>query len=124
MNATQAGEPELHAIQEDLAAIRACLVRNGLEDMQELAGRLRSVVERFRHWISLGPVERESIFEIQRQLGELQPLFENAYELHAGWFGMLDLKGAQGAGEYGASGQQQSTAGSVGAVEHTFVQRG
>ena len=99
-------EQELSAIREDLRAIRSCLLRSGLNDAQELPGRLRSAVERFRNWTSVGTVDRESVAEIQRDLGELHPLFENAYALHSGWFGLLDLNEANGGGQYDSTGQQ------------------
>lgn len=115
------GAEELSSIREDLGAIRGCLLRSGIQDAQELAGRLRSVVAKFRNWTSVGPVDRDSVSEIQRELGELQPLFENAYALHSGWFGLLDLQESPSSGLYGANGQptpasataQGTTSGSV-----------
>ena len=99
-------------IQEDLSAIRECLMRAGPGDARELSERLRSVVDQFRHWTSEGAVEKESVIEIQRELAELQPLFENAYTLHSGWFALADPAGNQ----YNGSGQR------VGFAEMPFEQ--
>jgi hypothetical protein len=95
-------DTELFAIRQDLEAIRTCLIQTGLGDAREMAYRLHSVVERFRTWSGAGLVDRESVEVIQKELQELQPLFENAYALHAGWFQMID---AGGAGQYDGNGQ-------------------
>ena len=118
-------EQELTAIRKDLTAIRACLLSSGLSDAQEMAGLLRSAVERFRKWTAVGPVDRESIREIQRELSDFQPLFENAYALHSGWFGLLDVNQANGCSQYDETGQE--SAGSVAAMTQfppTIAQRG
>ena len=85
----------LFSIRDDLSAIRGCLMRAGPGDARELAERLRSVVHQFQHWTGEGPVEKESVMEIQRELAELRPLFENAYTLHSGWFALADPAGNQ-----------------------------
>ena len=116
---------ELSAIRNDLQAIRGCLLSSGLGDAQEMACLLRSTVQRFRTWTSVGPIDCESVKEIQRELGELQPLFENAYALHAGWFGLLDLNEAQGSDGYNGAGQQaKSLVRSSCGPSNTIVHRG
>ncbi len=116
---------ELSAIRNDLQAIRGCLLNTGLVAAQEMACLLRSTVQRFRAWTNVGPIDLESVKEIQRELGELQPLFENAYALHAGWFGLLDLNEAPGSGGYNGTGQQSKSLvqASVGPSQ-TIVHRG
>lgn len=98
---------KLFTIRKDLAAIRGCLLRSGPGDPREIAVRLRSVVDQFQSWADQGPVEKESVLEIQRELAEMQPLFENAYSLHSGWFALVDPAVAQ----YDGSGQRVGTAG-------------
>ncbi len=116
---------ELASIRADLEAIRGCLIRSGIADTQELAGRLRAVVEKFRSWTSVGLVDKESVSEIQRDLGELQPLFENAYTLHSGWFGLLDLQESAVGGQYDAQGQRSPiVSGAAETSGHCVYQQG
>lgn len=82
----------LEEVRGELDAVRAALLHPRAGGAAELVDRLERVVQVFGDWMRAGPdadgadVNREAVEEIAERLARLQPLFDNAYQLQAGWY--------------------------------------
>ncbi len=112
----------LHRIREDLDAVRGHLLHPSTSPASSarMLEHLESAVRGLEDWIGQFPssgADRESalagVTGIQAQIRQIEPLFENARKLQAGWYRLAGPLDETGASAYDVTGAPAQWAGAA-----------
>lgn len=115
-------------IRQDLDAVRARLLRpsSSLDSSAQMIGHLESAVRGLEDWIRQFPasggdrrIAVSGLTDLQTQLRQIEPLFENARKLQAGWYSLASAGDETGPIGYDGSGSpaQMARAASAASIE-------
>lgn len=109
-------EERLDRIHAELDSVRSLLQRPASSDPAEMLAHLRSAVEQLSIWTETASLEADrpearDIEEIRASLQEMQPLFDNARDLQAGFADLVSTDEWMPYGNTGMSIGRFSSAG-------------